>query len=88
MSFFIKPKTAEKRFLVLFNRLVSSIWHNGHEAGEFDRFGHSSLVFVAELVPAACGNLKLGSDILPEKLGIFIINPIYIVLTKFALHVI
>ena len=65
VSFFIKPKTAEKRFLVLFNRLVSSIWHNGHEAGEFDRFGNPSLMFVAKLVSSACGNLKLGSDIPP-----------------------
>ena len=49
----------------LFDCLVASVWHDGHEAGEFDCFGYPSLVFVAELISSACGNLKLGSDILP-----------------------
>ncbi len=49
----------------LFDCLVSSVGHDRHKAGEFDGFGHSSLVFVAELISSACSNLKLGSDILP-----------------------
>jgi len=49
----------------LLDGLVASVWHDSHEAGEFDCLGYSSLVFVAKLISAACGNLKLGSDILP-----------------------
>ena len=49
----------------LLNSLIPGIWHNRHEAGEFDCFGYPSLVFVAELVSSTCGNLKLRSDILP-----------------------
>lgn len=58
----------------LFPGLVTSVWHQRHETGEFDSIGHLALVFETKFSTEVRGNLKLPRYKFAEKGGLFVIN--------------
>lgn len=70
----------------LLTGLVSSIGHQSHEAGVFDRLHNLALVLGTEAITLAGDNLKLPRHKFTEQFHFFIINRIGFFLTDVTNH--
>jgi hypothetical protein len=66
--------------------LVSGIWHQSHEAGEFDGVGNHPLMLGAKDIASGGTDFKLSGHVGTQKLGVLVVNVTYIVFTKFTVH--
>ncbi|GEM_PF-4363561 len=73
-------------YWLLSNCLVSSIRHQGHEAGEFDGVGNHPLMFGTKGVAFGGADLELSCYKRTQEFGVLVVNITDIVFTKFTMH--
>lgn len=59
--------------------LESGVWYKSHISGIFYGIGDLPLMLIANFISSGSCNLKLGSDKLPQKFAVLIINPYVVV---------
>lgn len=57
----------------MLNCLVASVGHQSHEAGDLDRIGHASLVFVAQACALGWLDFELGANKLAQEGYVFVV---------------
>ena len=57
----------------MFDGLVASVGHQGHEAGDLDRVGYATLILVAQARALGRLDLELGTNKLAQEGYIFVV---------------